>query len=117
MADTEERDLFTHLTATVKYSHDKERTQANNVKYWSIIGSLCGALLGIMATTLSFYSRNSQFETTKNSLNETSNLIRSLIVKIGDSDKKQENSESWGSYLKRHTVNVYRYVIPGSSKK
>lgn len=68
--DQEERELFSHLTAAVKTSHEKERTQANNVKYWSIIASGVGALLGIVATSINYYFRNTQFETIRKAAEE-----------------------------------------------
>lgn len=42
VADTAERELFTHLTAAVRTSHEKEKVHGNAVKYWSIIGSVVG---------------------------------------------------------------------------
>jgi hypothetical protein len=56
IADQEERDLFTHLTSAVKISHEKERLQAENTKYWSLIASLIGALLGVSVRNLLFIS-------------------------------------------------------------
>ncbi|XP_053696678.1 mitochondrial potassium channel-like [Sabethes cyaneus] len=71
IVDQEERELFSHLTSAVKTSHEKERTQANNVKYWSIIGSCVGALLGIIATSINYYYRNTQFESIKRTAGES----------------------------------------------
>ncbi|XP_055609083.1 uncharacterized protein LOC129756285 [Uranotaenia lowii] len=81
IVDQEERDLFAHLTSAVKTSHEKERTQANNVKYWSIIGSCVGALLGIIATSINYYYRNTQFETIRR-------LAGDSVDKLGDVDGK-----------------------------
>lgn len=50
--DTMERDLFAHFTAAIKVSHEKEKIYVNTVKYWSIIGSIVGAVLGIAGTYL-----------------------------------------------------------------
>lgn len=55
--DTDERELFTQLTIAVKVSHETEKIYANTVKYWSIIGSIVGAILGILGTWLSFQLR------------------------------------------------------------
>lgn len=142
IVDQEERDLFSHLTAAVKTSHEKERTQANNVKYWSIIGSCVGALLGIIATSINYYYRNTQFDTIKKTtldgmgrvvvVDDKINSLRSMLGYIVEyvAIKKQEEEnerlraikmaeeqkrragEGWGSYLKRNTVRVYRYFIP-----
>lgn len=44
LLDKTERDLFMHLQAAVKTSHEKEKIHTNSAKYWSIIGSLIGAI-------------------------------------------------------------------------
>ena len=41
-----ERDQFSALSAAVRGAHEKERSRAERTKYWSIIGSACGAVLG-----------------------------------------------------------------------
>lgn len=42
LQDKTERDLFMHLQAAVKTSHEKEKMHTNSAKYWSIVGSLLG---------------------------------------------------------------------------
>lgn len=44
LLDKAERDLFIHLQAAVKTSHEKEKIHTNSAKYWSIVGSLLGML-------------------------------------------------------------------------
>lgn len=55
--EREERELFTTLTTSVKDSHEKERIQANKTKYLSIIGSVVGALIGIIGSTVNNRSK------------------------------------------------------------
>lgn len=57
MYEREERELFTTLTSAVKESHEKERIQANKTKYFSIIGSVIGALIGIVGSTINNRSK------------------------------------------------------------
>lgn len=146
IVDQEERELFSHLTAAVKTSHEKERTQANNVKYWSIIGSCAGALLGIIATSINYYYRNTQFEVIKKTtsdgvgrlvvVDEKVNGLRDLLGYIVEyvqlrkledererlraireaEEQKRRATEGWGSYLKRNSARVYRYFIPNTNK-
>ncbi|XP_058824355.1 mitochondrial potassium channel-like [Topomyia yanbarensis] len=148
IVDQEERELFSHLTSAVKTSHEKERTQANNVKYWSIIGSCVGALLGIIATSINYYYRNTQFETIKKTGRESVSMLEGVDKKLSTlgenldyikeyvsarkledekirfaalkaNEKQQKKStagEGWGSYLKRHTVRVYRFFIPNRNR-
>uniref|UniRef100_A0A1Q3F843 Putative conserved plasma membrane protein n=1 Tax=Culex tarsalis TaxID=7177 RepID=A0A1Q3F843_CULTA len=146
IVDQEERELFSHLTSAVKTSHEKERTQANNVKYWSIIGSCVGALLGIVATSINYYYRNTQFEAIKASTGEgITRLVQvdGKLTELGLSldyikeyvemrrleDEKERfraareaesaqirAREGWGSYLWRNSVRVYRFFIPNMNK-
>uniref|UniRef100_A0A182QC76 Coiled-coil domain-containing protein 51 n=1 Tax=Anopheles farauti TaxID=69004 RepID=A0A182QC76_9DIPT len=134
--DQEERELFSHLTAAVKTSHEKERTQANNVKYWSIIASGVGALLGIVATSINYYFRNTQFETIRKAGEESNRKLVVLEQKLAGlestigrmnvewsryvTDKKVAEQrrlarapvESWGNYFRRHTARFFRVFVP-----
>ncbi|CAD5115800.1 DgyrCDS4742 [Dimorphilus gyrociliatus] len=55
-----ERHLFANLSSAVRESHEKERTRTERTKYWSIIGSCVGALIGILGTTINNYLRMRQ---------------------------------------------------------
>ncbi|XP_053661035.1 mitochondrial potassium channel-like [Anopheles marshallii] len=134
--DQEERELFSHLTAAVKTSHEKERTQANNVKYWSIIASGVGALLGIVATSINYYFRNTQFETIRKAAEESNRKLAimeqqlvGLETSLGRmnvewnrylSEKRiaeqrrvaRSPAESWGGYMRRHLARFFRVFIP-----
>uniref|UniRef100_A0A2M4BUK1 Uncharacterized protein n=1 Tax=Anopheles marajoara TaxID=58244 RepID=A0A2M4BUK1_9DIPT len=129
--DQEERELFSHLTASVKTSHEKERMQANNVKYWSIIASGVGALLGIIATSINYYFRNTQFETIRKAGEENQRMLlemkrqlgslettlgtvqRQLVARrVAERPQLARVQESWGSYLRRHTSRFFRFFVP-----
>jgi len=47
-----ERDAFHALSAKLRISHQREREHAERTKYWSLTGSLIGALLGIIGSSL-----------------------------------------------------------------
>ncbi|KAL1414662.1 hypothetical protein MTO96_000785 [Rhipicephalus appendiculatus] len=47
-----ERDYFAALSLALRESHEKERAQGERTKYWSIIGSVCGAVIGIIGATI-----------------------------------------------------------------
>jgi chromosome segregation ATPase len=52
--ETLERDQFSALSAAVRAAHEKERSRAERTKYWSIIASACGAVLGWSQTSFNF---------------------------------------------------------------
>ena len=50
--EQEERENFSILSSAVKESHEKERIQAERTKYWSIIGSIIGTMIGIFGSSI-----------------------------------------------------------------
>ncbi|XP_053725056.1 mitochondrial potassium channel [Synchiropus splendidus] len=50
-SEESEREKFALFSAGVRESHEKERTRAERTKNWSIIGSVLGALIGVMGST------------------------------------------------------------------
>ena len=50
--EKQERESFSTLSTSLRESHEKERAQAERTKYWSVIGSIVGACLGIFGTTI-----------------------------------------------------------------
>ncbi|CAL9707445.1 unnamed protein product [Knipowitschia caucasica] len=51
LAEGSEREKFALFSAAVRESHEKERTRAERTKNWSVIGSVLGALIGVMGST------------------------------------------------------------------
>nr|XP_056722865.1 mitochondrial potassium channel [Euleptes europaea] len=50
-AEESEREMFSLFSAAVRESHEKERTRAEKTKNWSIIGSVLGAVIGVLGST------------------------------------------------------------------
>ncbi|KAL1139607.1 hypothetical protein AAG570_006589 [Ranatra chinensis] len=50
--EKEERETFSLLSNCVKESHEKERAQAERTKYWSVIGSVFGTIIGILGSSI-----------------------------------------------------------------
>ncbi|XP_077385944.1 mitochondrial potassium channel [Festucalex cinctus] len=50
-AEAAERERFAAFSAAVRESHEKERTRAERTKNWSLVGSVLGALIGVMGST------------------------------------------------------------------
>ena len=55
--ETRERNNFSFLSSAVRESHEKERQRTERTKYWSIIGSVIGAFIGILGTSVNNYLR------------------------------------------------------------
>ncbi|XP_053576852.1 mitochondrial potassium channel isoform X2 [Bombina bombina] len=50
-SEESEREKFSLFSASVRESHEKERTRAERTKNWSVIGSVLGAVIGVMGST------------------------------------------------------------------
>lgn len=96
-----ERHLFANLSSAVRESHEKERTRTERTKYWSIIGSCIGALIGIMGTTINNYLRMRQLrELVQDSADdgvELRKVVSSLSTAI---NSEHENMNKFISDLK-----------------
>lgn len=89
LSEREERDCFTALSSAVKESHEKERAQAERTKYWSVIGSIIGTVIGVAGSSI-----NNEFK-----MRELRNLVKESAA------RSVENSEAdnvAASILSRH---------------
>ncbi|XP_038068177.1 mitochondrial potassium channel-like [Patiria miniata] len=50
LEDTE-RNTFANLSAAVRESHEKQRSQEERTKYWGVIGSIVGTIIGLLGST------------------------------------------------------------------
>lgn len=85
-----ERDHFSALSAAVRESHEKEREYAEKTKYWSVIGSVIGAVLGILGTTLSNHIRLKELRGMVKSANN--GRLEELIIDTSETLKSQYNT-------------------------
>ncbi|CAH1406864.1 unnamed protein product [Nezara viridula] len=103
LVEREERDSFTTLSSCVKESHEKERAQAERTKYWSIIGSIIGTVIGIAGSSI-----NNEFkmkELRKLVYDLTSNDITKLDVNTATLLNQHEQQLSSIVTEMKHTVN------------
>uniref|UniRef100_A0A8C6MA42 Coiled-coil domain containing 51 n=1 Tax=Nothobranchius furzeri TaxID=105023 RepID=A0A8C6MA42_NOTFU len=86
-----EREKFSLFSAAVRESHEKERTRAERTKNWSIIGSVLGALIGVMGST---YINRVRLQELKNLLLEAQkgpeSLQEALKVQAGNHRSQQD---------------------------
>ena len=58
--EQQEREEFMKLYEAVSKSHSQERAYTNRTKYWSVIGSVTGTLIGVIGSSFLNWRRNSQ---------------------------------------------------------
>ncbi|XP_034827714.1 mitochondrial potassium channel-like [Maniola hyperantus] len=61
-AEREERELFATMSAAVKLGHERERAHAERNKYWYIVASIFGTLLGIGGSTINNRLKMNEFK-------------------------------------------------------
>lgn len=90
-AEGSEREKFALFSAAVRGSHEKERTRAERTKNWSIIGSVLGALIGVMGST---YVNRVRLQELKNLLLEAQkgpeSLQEALKIQAGNHRSQQD---------------------------
>ncbi|XP_032525543.2 uncharacterized protein LOC116776454 [Danaus plexippus] len=60
-AEREERELFATMSAAVKLGHERERAHAERNKYWYIVASILGTVLGIAGSTINNHLKMAEF--------------------------------------------------------
>ncbi|XP_041639310.1 mitochondrial potassium channel [Cheilinus undulatus] len=94
-AEGSEREKFSLFSAAVRESHEKERTRAERTKNWSIIGSVLGALIGVMGST---YINRVRLQELKSLLLEAQkgpeSLQEALKVQAGNHRSQQDELRS-----------------------
>ncbi|XP_045884684.1 mitochondrial potassium channel [Micropterus dolomieu] len=94
-AEGSEREKFALFSAGVRESHEKERTRAERTKNWSVIGSVLGALIGVMGST---YVNRVRLQELKTLLLEAQkgpeSLQEALRVQAGNHRSQQDELRS-----------------------
>lgn len=84
-----ERDQFHVLSTAIRESHEKERAYAEKTKYWAVIGSIIGAIFGIIATMVSNHIRLKELEGMV--ADSGGGQLQNLIIELSSSLKSQYN--------------------------
>ena len=91
LCEKEERTKFASLSSAVRESHEKERARTERTKYWSIIGSAIGAVIGILGTSINNYLRMRELRGIVTESTEGGIETRGLVTQLSDTMKHQHN--------------------------
>ncbi|KAF3690291.1 Coiled-coil domain-containing protein 51 [Channa argus] len=109
-AERSERERFALFSAAVRGSHEKERTRAERTKNWSIVGSVLGALIGVMGST---YVNRVRLQELKSLLLEAQkgpeSLQEALRVQAGNHRTQQDELQTIIDSLRLTFNDVYAH--------
>ncbi|KAM6927356.1 mitochondrial potassium channel [Xenentodon cancila] len=114
-AESSEREKFALFSAGVRESHEKERTRAERTKNWSIVGSVLGALIGVMGST---YVNRVRLQELKNLLLEAQkgpeSLQEALKVQAGNHRSQQDELRTLIDSLRAALTDTFtqRHAVP-----
>ena len=94
LAEEEERNKFALLSSAVRESHEKERARTERTKYWSVIGSVIGAIIGILGTSINNYLRMRELRNIVTDSAEGGNQLRGLVTQLSSTMQGQHNTMS-----------------------
>lgn len=86
-----ERDHFAALSSAVRESHEKERARTERTKYWSIMGSIIGAAIGILGTSINNYLRMRELRGLVKDSAEGGLEMKALVSQLSDTMRNQHN--------------------------
>lgn len=89
--DKAERDFFALLSTALRESHEKERARAEKTKYWSIIGSVIGAIIGIIGSTFNNYKRMKELRAIVSESGENTAEYKALANKMVEAVFSQQS--------------------------
>ena len=92
LLEKEERENFALLSHAVRDSHEKERAQAEKTKYWSIIGSVLGTMVGVFGSTINNHLKMKEL---RELVGDATNKSRLLV-------NKEELSTYISSAMQQH---------------
>lgn len=88
-AEENEKRVFALLSSALRESHEKERARAERMKYWGIMGSIIGAVIGICGTTVNNHLRMKELKGIVSSATEMNQVYREKMMDVSMSVNEQ----------------------------
>lgn len=91
-----EKNFFALFSSAVRESHEKERARAERMKYWGIMGSVIGAVVGILGTSVNNYYRMKELRNIVTTLTEMNKVHteKTLQLSVGVNEQYRKISQS-----------------------
>lgn len=86
-----ERDNFSALSSAVRESHERERARAERTRYWSVIGSVIGAAIGIIGTSINNHLRMHELKTLVKESATGGFELKGIVGQLSESMKMQHD--------------------------
>ncbi|CAH1782609.1 unnamed protein product, partial [Owenia fusiformis] len=89
--EKQELHSFTALSNAVRESHEKERSRTERTKYWSVIGSIIGAAIGITGTSINNYLRMRELRGMIKESTAGGVDLKNIVAQLSDTMKNQHH--------------------------
>lgn len=86
-----ERDNFSALSSAVRESHERERARAERTRYWSVIGSVIGAAIGIIGTSINNHLRMHELKRLVKESATGGSELKGVVGQLSESMKMQHD--------------------------
>lgn len=77
-----EQDHFASLSSALRESHEKERARAERTKYWSVVGSIIGAAIGIVGSSINNFLKTKELKGMVTDVNIKNQEIKSAVGEL-----------------------------------
>jgi len=111
--ESQERDLFAALSSAVRESHEKERARTERTKYWSVFGSIIGAFLGIVGTSINNYLKMREIKGIVKDSAASGVELKGLLKDLSETvDTQNQQINAFVSDMRTITGSESKLVLP-----